>query len=281
LDSHKHTKDSLQSAQLHSEDEVWSVANNILERFQHRGAMFQLISLIDPIAWQKDNHWRIYHKKIRFLTSHPESVARRLHVVSASDLGNKERFVEIFNLMLAEYLCRIRSRLLSVSKDIFKSVSSQWGTLYQINDFSLFDCATITSSDGQYGIIFSDIKPYFEDSSPTFSIFSFPRKREYIYYFLRANFYRGWHNINPYSLFSLPALFVRNREGFDIKSIIDCNRISSFIPGRVKLPPTLNADLITILEHVASRYMEEEKPETIEQLLEQMLAPMVKKIQLE
>jgi hypothetical protein len=229
---------SLEAAELvRKRNLVFEAAVEILGPFctPDRPTVIQMTSLIGPETWKNDGRWIDYHKKIRNIARKGQgTIARRIHVIHKSDLHKPEALKTLFNLMMAECVCGIRSRALCLSREDLEPIKKGGDQpFYRLDDFNLFDCATLTTLDGQYGVIFSDIKPYFmANDQAQFTICKFSHKISVIYYVLRANFYRGWHLRDQKTLFSLPALN-SHRVDTGFGPLVDYDLIKTFLPGAI------------------------------------------------
>ncbi|MHA2283581.1 MAG: hypothetical protein ACXAC5_22290 [Promethearchaeota archaeon] len=226
-----------------NQHEAWNRSENTLGPFFNKKAILHMTSLINPRTWGIREVWKKHHENIREIAMHEGSMARRLHVMWVDDLENDVSVRMIFSLMLAEYICNIRARLLCIERDSVKALgidSDATGELYRWHDFCLFDYATLTTKYKMYGIIFTDITPYFiKENCLDFKLFGINTNNCELYYALRKNFYVGWNYSSPGAMFTLFELFnFIQTKGFN--NIVNLSELHRFVPkgAKEKIPNT-------------------------------------------
>jgi len=193
----------------------WRTVESKLSLFKLKGThtYLELSSLIRPGLWQ-DEDWRKYQGHILAIAKETNCLARRLHIIKDEDLEIYQD--ELIPLMIAEFACMVRGRvllvkdgqLIPITNDERYSLLKPKGANdmrrgYVFDDFCLLDCGTFYCSRARYQTILSDIQPYFElkgqevsDQAKAFKVIDFTEGDEvqFMYEELRANFFRGWHN---------------------------------------------------------------------------------------
>jgi hypothetical protein len=158
----------------------------------------------------------------------------------------KRILTELISLMIAEFICSIRARVLILPEEEVKPilVSDEDGLIGNTSDdeeaplsgplsleipakllrgfcwqnFFLFDCGMFRAEGGKYRVMFDDVKPSFlygsnttrmkEEQGDRFVMYNFGLGDEskLVYDELRANFYRGWHNRHQDRVLTLPQV---------------------------------------------------------------------------
>lgn len=196
---HKRLVEAIRKAKEYRGDQAWDESAEILKPFLSARATMELTTLIFPETWRVKN-WhkhqgRIFDAAVMGERGH----ARRLHFVDRHDLEDNEVVKSLFNLLLAEYLCSIRARVLILSQNEVKRVKFGDVCAYLWNDVALFDYATLYAPGRYYDVILTDIEPYLmlprseRTKECQFRLFRFHEDVRYIYHELQANFLRGWH----------------------------------------------------------------------------------------
>jgi len=226
-----------------NQEEAWGHSESTLGSFSNKKTILHMTSLINPKTWGIHDVWKKHHENIRNIAMHEGTMARRLHVMWVDDLEDEVSIRVIFSLMLAEYLCNIRARLLCVRRDRVTALemgSDALGVFYRWYDFCLFDYATLTTKHKMYGVIFTDITPYFiKENCLDFKLFGINTSDCELYYILRKNFYVGWNYSRPGAMFTLFELFnLIQTKGFD--NIVNLSELHRFVPkgAKEKIPNT-------------------------------------------
>jgi hypothetical protein len=260
---------------ISDENALWKTVSETLGHFEKEpSTTMQLMSLIRPEVWKQNRRWIKYHEEIRRIAQNAVSgMTRRLHIVDSTTAGDARHLGLLLNLVVSEYLCRIRARVLILDDRVVEDLKADMGHFNRCNsiDFTPFDCATITSQSGRYAVIFSDIRPYFiEDRSSPFAILSFPDAGNFVYYALRANFYRAWHHSNTENLLCLSSLYRKTKSAGltnpidkqELAAFLGENGALSYIPSAEELCQVLDGITPPTLQHTMA-----EKERQIEQQL--------------
>ncbi len=277
--SHSRLGTLIKKAELiQKEHAVWQAVSDILSPFEKEpSTTMQLMSLIRPEVWKTDHHWIDYHEEIRRIAQNATfGMARRLHIVDNNALQDRREVKLLVNLVLSEYLCRIRARVLVIDDSIVKNLRARATVFNRCErlEFTPFDCATITSQSGRYAVIFSDIRPYFiENRASPFAVVRFPDESNYVYYALRANFYRAWHESNRTSLFCLRSLYWKAKDlgesdpidESEIREFLGDNGAHTVLPKATQLSRVLDRIKLPTLQHTIA-----EKERQIEAALQHL-----------
>lgn len=185
----------------------------------------------------------------------------------------------LLNLVICEYLFRIRARVLCLDEgdcERMRNSGSAHGVHADMH-FAPFDAATITNQTGKYAVIFSNIEPYFlgnKKSSSGFIIYDFKEAHNYLYYALRANFYRAWHQNHLKSIFCLRALYDHAKKLNGNNNPVDVEMICNFgvtIANDGSLPD--NDAIAKIIEAIAVPRNGNEMPQR-ERILEKSFSQL-------
>lgn len=276
--AHDHLTGIVNAAKpINKSRDIWNTVAGILEPFQSDcTTTMQLMSLIKPEDWQRDENWKNYHLNIRKIAlGANQGMARRLHLVDCSDMSDLPKMKLLLNLVICEYLFRIRARVLCVDRDEIIQMSTS-GNAHGANPhmhFTPFDSATMTNQSGKYAVIFSDIKPYFLDNTGNtseFTIYNFDGSYNYLYYALRSNFYRAWHQNHLGSIYCLRKLYEKVKQLNGGIPAVDDQMIHTFgaTASCVGLLPSRDK-IVEIIEKVSIPELGTQMP-VCEQNLEQL-----------
>lgn len=167
----------------------------------------ELVSLISPVTWT-DSRWQEYQRKIAQITTMNNVMARRLHVRVEQCVESEIKM--LVSLMLSEFICSIKARLLILPQREIESIPTTKGdeVAYKWKEFFLLDAGTYYADGGKHLVILSDINPFRDkQTEEKFNIYDFnTNERQYIYDDLQANFYRAWDETDEKKVMRLPAV---------------------------------------------------------------------------
>ena len=247
--------------------EKWDAVNEVMKMYHKDDTTtMQLMSLIRPGTWKDEKNWFQYHQCIRQIALHSTlGLSRRLHVVDVHEINDSVKLQFLLNLVLSEYLCNIRSRVLMLDNESIRALQSNGNNFGHCASlgFSPFDCATITAQSGEYTVIFSDISPYFvKEGDSDFRLKLFSGSDNTLYYALRANFYRAWHQNNRDNLLCISLLY-RKAKQIGIDQPFNDDMIREFLGGKgatSAVPSVVNLD--RLLSKVPTSSFQHTIPET-------------------